>query len=156
MNNFSKNLKTDDDLMSRNTLLFRRCPTSSDENLKEKLKAYLEGEFPNRIVTGIQLLYDCTRLADLEQRYVSINDAHEYTFQQNLKLGNDRIRIRPHACSIICGCLCCCSRQVDALEFYGDEKTKVEEKIVKELDSIKEPTLGSVFVSFNSEKSAML
>lgn len=153
MNYFSKVLKTDDDLMSRTTLLIRRIPVLKDTDTKQALQQYFQQNFPDATITGIQFIYDYRDLEDLEQEYVNTMNSKQFCEEHNSKSGH-QIRLRPYTLGRFACCCCCCTK-VDGVEYYTEEKTEINNKINKELHQMASLAPASCFITFENEKMAM-
>lgn len=153
MNYFSKILKTEDDLMSRTTLLFRRIPIPQETEMKQTLLDYFHQQFPQVTITGIQLIYDYRRLEELEQDYVNAMNAKQFCEHYNGKHHNP-IDLRPYTLGRF-ACCCCCCNKVDGLEYYTQEQEKINGKINKELEKMGRLPPGTAFVNFETEKMTM-
>lgn len=151
MHYFSKVLKTDDDLMSRTTLLIRQLPlVKENEDTKLLLKEYFQEHFPQVTVTGIQQIFNYQHLEEFEQEYVNIINAKKFCEQINSQSSGTRVSLRPYTCGRL-GCCCCCSK-VDAVEFYNETRTELNSKINREVQKMTGQMPGAAFVSFEREK----
>lgn len=152
MSRFANELKTDDNLTYCKTLLLRRLPI--DENVHKKILTFFEEKFPDVKITGIQLILGYRKLEVLQQQFVSSINASKYCHECNQIHPDSRITLRPYTCGRFgCCCCCCCSRK-DAEEYYNENKAIKENDIHVELKHIAESTVGSVFVTFETEKMA--
>lgn len=151
MHYFSKVLKTDDDLMSRTTLLIRQIPNVKDTGVKESLQEYFQQKFPQVTITGIQLIHNYAKLEELEQEYVNIMNALQYseTLNENRPV---RVTIRPYACGRLICCICCVQK-VDAVEYFTDERNRVNDKINREVHQMAELPARAAFISFERDKT---
>lgn len=167
MNYFSKVLRTEDDLMSRTTLLLRRLPTSSggrnnDEiNMKELLLNYFRTNFPQIKITGIQFIYNYQKLQQLEQQFVNVMNAKqhcEHLNQMNNQNGRQEApaTMRPYALGRFVGCCCCCCcSKVNSVEYYSNEKIKINNEINTTIHRMATSVPCGAFVSMENERMAM-
>ncbi|XP_054152940.1 CSC1-like protein 1 [Oppia nitens] len=152
MNHFSKVIKSDDENITRRTLLIRRIPKF--KNTKEILINYFQQSFPDCHITGIQVVHDFTDLQSLELEYQNAVNAKEFCDNYQTK-HNQKLSIRPY-CMGQLGCCCCCFCQsVDGYEYYSQSVVKITEELKKELSNMFSMPTGSVFITFETEKQAM-
>lgn len=152
MNHFSKVIKSDDEQITRRTLLIRRVPKFT--NTKQVLIDYFRQSFPDCVIYGIQLVYDFNELETLELEFQNVLNAKEYCEEYN-RLSGKNISIRPFCLGQIGCCCCCCCPSTDGLQYYTESKTTVESDIKKTLDVTFSRPTGSAFITFETEKQAM-
>lgn len=185
MNRFSSELKTDDDLMFCKTLLIRRIPILDNlvEKLKiyfdEKFPDVkisgiqliadvreldsLEQSYQNA-VNALKYCEEINNELRLQQQQQQPEENSNIQQQQQgvviILENNDndkRFMIRPINCNRLFGCcICCCHRNnVDAAEFYRNEKQELEIEIYDELRNIPKQSVRSAFITFQTELMAM-
>lgn len=153
MHYFSKVLKTDDDLMSRTTLLIRQMPPVKDhEDSKVLLQEYFQQHFPQVTVTGIQQIYNYHQLQECENEYVNIMNAKKFCEHLNSQSNGMQVTLRPFTFGRLgCCCFCCCKKE-DAVEFYNKQRLSLNNNINTEVEKMTGLVPGAAFVSFEREK----
>ncbi|XP_075677872.1 mechanosensitive cation channel TMEM63A-like isoform X2 [Dermatophagoides pteronyssinus] len=185
MNRFSSELKTDDDLMFCKTLLIRRIPILDNlvEKLKiyfdEKFPDVkisgiqliadvreldsLEQSYQNA-VNALKYCEEINNELRLQQQQQQPEENSNIQQQQQgvviileNNVNDKRFMIRPINCNRLFGCcICCCHRNnVDAAEFYRNEKQELEIEIYDELRNIPKQSVRSAFITFQTELMAM-
>ncbi|CAG2181509.1 unnamed protein product, partial [Oppiella nova] len=152
MNHFSKVIKSDEEHITRRTLLIRRIPKF--KNTKEILVNYFQQSFPDCPITGIQVIYDFNELQALELEYQNVVNAKDYCQRHNSSAPKN-MTIKPYCMGQLGCCCCCCCQTVDGYEYYSERQEQINGDIKKELvNSFASPT-GSVFITFQTEKQCM-
>ena len=155
MNYFSKVLKTDDDVMSRTTLLIRRIPTiKNSADYSSSTVDYFQKLFPTISICGLQFVYDYRKLDALEYEQQNLMNAKQYCIKENDKNPNEPFMMRPYCLGRI-GCCCCCCSKVDAVDFYKQQINHYNADIEDELKHYTMSSPVAMFVSFENEKMAM-
>lgn len=152
MNHFSKVIKTDEELITRRTLLIRRIPKFP--NSKEILINYFQQNFADCPISGIQLVYDFVELEALELEFNNVLNAKAVCEHYNTQSAS-HMTIRPYCLGQLGCCCCCCCTKTDGFEYYSERQIKISDDIKKELVTTFSKPTGSVFVTFQTEKQAM-
>ena len=152
MNHFSKVIKSDDEHITRRTLLIRRIPKLKDT--KEKIMDYFRQTFPDCLISGIQLVYDFTKLEKLELELDNVVNAKHYCEQYNIQ-SNENITIRPFCFGQLGCCCCCCCHTTDGFQYYTESLDKITVDIKNQLNKTFSSPTGAAFVTFQTEKQAM-
>jgi len=142
MCHFSRIINADTNQYIKRTLLIENVPKK--KRTSDALRQYFESVFPGILIDGIQFVYDTRNLKKLHMEYVNAIQAKNYCVQY-LEERNRHLCLRK--CHIMPSCCPCCPR-TDALEYYTNLKTKLEDQLVKEFYSTIGRPLGSVFVTF--------
>lgn len=153
MNRFSREIKLDDEQITRRTLLIRRIPKKKLN--KELMAEYFEKLIPNCVIEGIQSVYDIRKLIPMTDELTNLMHAKCYCVEYQ-QLKGKSLQIRPAAggeFGCLCGCFKCC-RKIDGLEYYTAQEEILQQKIIAEYQkSISKPT-GALFITFNTEEMA--
>lgn len=147
MCHFSRIINADTNQYIKRTLLIQNVPKR--KRTSEALLQYFERIFPNISIDGIQFVYDTRRLKYLQTEYVSAIRAKNYC-AKFLEERNQHIYLR--TCGLVQPCCTCGCPRTDALEYYTNEKMKIEDQLVKEFYLTIGKPLGSVFVTLNVSK----
>lgn len=126
-----------------------------EENVHQRILDYFNENFPDIKLTGIQLILGYRRLESLQDSYDSCKNAIKYCSDLNSERNSDdRVTLRPYTCGQLGFCCCCCCGYKDAEEYYRESMQSIKANIDGELHHMAEKKIGSVFVSFETEKMA--
>ena len=153
MTHFSRSIKAENEQVARRTLFIRRIPKNKTN--KEVLVNFLKQKFSDVVIEGVQLVYDIKKLRDLYTEHINTVNAIYYC-QEYLDEFKEPCEIRPYFLGHFGG-LCCCCRccaKTDGLLYYREQEAQIERSLEKHFRETISNPIGSVFITFKTEKMA--
>lgn len=152
MRHFSANLSAvEQDANVSRTLMV--CGIPEGHCTKANINRHFREAYPECIVQDIQFAYDVRLLTKLEKQRKNASRARTWCETVYSETGV-RPRMRPY----ICGRMCCCCpsvcRNVDALEYYGEEEQALATAVDRERSVSLQKPLGLAYVTFQTEHMA--
>ncbi|XP_025198856.1 CSC1-like protein 2 [Melanaphis sacchari] len=155
MRRFSVNLKLEEngECWSR-TLMITNIPRrNSDINDMDR---HFKEAYPECEVENIQLAYDVNKANELDRDRNAAVQAKQYC-ENHLKTVGERLTVQPHVCGYICICCgFCSSNNLDAIDYYSQEETRLKAELEAEKESALKRPLGIAFVTMTTIHSARL
>jgi hypothetical protein len=153
MAHFSKSIKAENEQVAKRTLFIRRIPKNKTN--KENLVNYLRQKFPDVVIEGVQLVYDIKKLRDLYTEHINTVNAIYYC-QEYLDEFKEPCEVRPYFLGHFGGLCCCCRccKKTDGLMHYREQEAQIERDLEKQFRETISSPIGSVFITFKTEKMA--
>ncbi|XP_037072136.1 calcium permeable stress-gated cation channel 1-like isoform X2 [Pollicipes pollicipes] len=146
------NISGDDTSAVSRTLMITSIPRQAC-NRNSLLKHFQEA-YPMVGLQDIQFSYNISRLMELDQQRDAMFQARLYADEYLASTG-DRLAIRPYVCGHFC---CCCSLcgcvEVDAIQHYSREESRLSRQVEIEKATALNQPLGIAFITFRSKEMA--
>ncbi|VVC30694.1 10TM putative phosphate transporter, cytosolic domain,Calcium-dependent channel, 7TM region, putative [Cinara cedri] len=155
MRRFSVNLKLEEngECWSR-TLMITNIPRRNSHI--NDLDKHFKEAYPECDVENIQLAYDVNKANELDRNMNTAVQAKQYC-ENYLKTVGERLTVQPHTCGYICiGCGFCTSNNLDAIDYYSGEESRLKAELEAEKESAKRRPLGIAFVTMTTIHAARL
>ena len=153
MKKFSQTFHFKDvDIALTKTLLIKNIPPLLATN--DAIRSHFAEAYPDLTVTRVNVAYLVSDLIKKTQELRVVEDTIEAAEDYRVQRGRS-LRMYPRSCSLFCGWFCrCCSEKVDVVQFYTEEKAKLEKEVSElTLQSLESP-LGFAFVTFDNLNSS--
>ncbi|XP_024880459.1 CSC1-like protein 2 isoform X2 [Temnothorax curvispinosus] len=116
----------------------------------ENLSEYFKEAFPGLTVEDITLAHDIKRLSKLDAERDCVEQARLYCESYAKK--REPLKMYPYPCGQILGH--CCTKQVDAQEFYANEEIRLTALVEEEKNVALSKSLGVAFVTLGTPGAA--
>lgn len=152
MYRFSKSVRAQHEQFARRTLFIRRIPKSLVK--RQNLMNWFSTQFPDIVIEGIQQVYQFKELRSLHSQYVSLLNAINYCELYNEQY-SEPIEIRPYFLGHTFGACCCnlCPK-TPGLNYYKEKAVHTEQELEELFKHTVDNPVGSVFITFRTEKMA--
>ncbi|KAF0306501.1 CSC1-like protein 2 [Amphibalanus amphitrite] len=134
------------------TIMITNVPRAAC-NRNSLLKHFQEA-YPSIGLQDIQFSYNISRLMELDRERDAMFQARLYADEYLANTG-ERLAIRPYICGNIC---CCCARcgcvEVDAIQHYSREESRLSRQVEIEKAAALNQPLGIAFITFRSREMA--
>lgn len=153
MHRFSRAIKADNEKIARRTLLIRRIP--KEKRNKDTLVSFFTDIFSDLVIEGVQFVYDVYDLEGLSNELTTVQNAKLYCDEFNNEF-KTRYKIRPAFLGqfgFLCPCCRCCDK-VDGVKKYSEREKEIEKEIEIQFQQTISKPMGSVFLTFETEKMA--
>ncbi|XP_064621129.1 calcium permeable stress-gated cation channel 1-like [Lineus longissimus] len=151
MRHFSVNLQYEDDDQATRTLMVSHIPV--DKCFKNIIQQHLREAYPESAIQDIQFAYNISRLVKLDKKRQFATEGRQNSEMIYNKSGI-RPLIRPYPCGQLFCCECCGCRQVDAINYYGDEEKRLRDLCEGEKFRAFQEALGIAFVTTEDDEMA--
>lgn len=152
MYRFSSSIRSQHEQFARRTLFIRRIPKSLVK--RQHLMNWFAMQFPDVTIEGIQQVYEIKQLKVIHSQYLNLTNAVKYceVYQEE---NHEPIKIRPYFLGHTFG-ICCCSQcpQTNGLNYYREKALHVEQELENLFKNTVDNPVGSVFITFRTEKMA--
>ncbi|KAK6998840.1 CSC1-like protein 2 isoform X2 [Biomphalaria glabrata] len=147
LSHFRLNLDVEEDEQVSRTLMVSNIP--KHKCFHSTILQHFEEAYPEANVTDIQFAYDIAGLVLLDKHRKRAAEAKQ--FCENIyKTTGQRPMMRP----VICGQICCCCAEVDAINFYQAEEAELKKACEEEKETAYQTPLGIAFITLASESQA--
>lgn len=152
MYRFSTSVRAQHEQFARRTLFIRRIPKSLVK--RQHLVTWFASQFPEVTIEGIQQVYEIKKLKVLYSEYLNLSNAVKYC-EAYLEHNNQDLKIRPYFLGHTFG-VCCCNQcpKTDGFNYYREKALDVEKKLEDLFKETVDNPVGSVFITFRTEKMA--
>ncbi|XP_077258305.1 transmembrane protein 63 [Temnothorax americanus] len=116
----------------------------------ENLSEYFKEAFPGLTVEDITLAHDIKRLSKLDAERDCVEQARLYCESYAKK--REPLKMYPYPCGQVLGH--CCTKQVDAQEFYANEEIRLTALVEEEKNVALSKSLGVAFVTLGTPGAA--
>ncbi|XP_048246055.1 CSC1-like protein 2 isoform X2 [Haliotis rufescens] len=147
LRHFSVNLEFDEDEQVSRTLMISNIPTN--KCFANIMKQHFRDAYPEVAVVDVSFAYNISSLITMDKSKQLAAEAKVFS-EAELKKTSTRPLMRPH----MCGVLCCCCKQVDAIDYYTDEELRLTDKCDSEKALAYQIPLGIAFISFQQDHMA--
>ncbi|XP_050426981.1 calcium permeable stress-gated cation channel 1-like [Adelges cooleyi] len=134
------------------TLMITNIPRN-DSDMYDLAQHFKEA-YPEFEVESIKLAYDVNKANELQRFRNAASQAKQYC-DYHLKTVGERLMIQPHICGYIF--ICCglrTSHNLDALEYYSQEESRLDAELEEEKQSALKRPMGIAFVTMTTLRSA--
>ncbi|XP_074652654.1 mechanosensitive cation channel TMEM63B-like isoform X2 [Tubulanus polymorphus] len=180
MRHFSVNLNYEEDEQATRTLMVSHIP--KDQCFKNVILQHFQEAYPEAVIQDVQFAYNITRLVKLDKDRNFATEGRQnsemiynktgirpmirpYYFGQlccccepcteDTAVNEDGETVtKPNMCSKLCCCCRACARQVDAINYYGDEEAQLKAKCEDEKVNAFQDALGIAFITFEEDHMA--
>ncbi|XP_063914787.1 calcium permeable stress-gated cation channel 1 [Zophobas morio] len=118
---------------------------SRSQRNSEDIKNYFTLKYPDIEIKDIQIAYRVKKLTKLERERELSREAKMYCILNH----KPDLKVQPYGCII-----CCPWKAKNALLYYTEEETRLNELVIRERRTVLENPLGIAFLTLNSEESA--
>ncbi|CAG5118580.1 unnamed protein product [Candidula unifasciata] len=147
LSHFRLNLDVEEDEQVSRTLMISNIP--KNKCFHSPILQHFQEAYPEATVTDIQFAYDIADLVFLDKRRKRAAEARMYCEMEHRKTGQ-----RPMMRPVVCGQICCCCAEVDAINFYQEEEARLKKACEEEKLSAYQTPLGIAFITLASEGQA--
>ncbi|XP_059161039.1 CSC1-like protein 2 isoform X3 [Physella acuta] len=147
LSHFRLNLDVEEDEQVSRTLMISNLP--KHKCFHSVMLQHFQEAYPESTVTDIQFAYDIAGLVLLDKHRRSAAEARLFCEMDYKKTGQ-----RPVMRPVVCGQICCCCAQVDAMNFYQDEEAELKKACEEEKVTAYQTPLGISFITLASESQA--
>uniref|UniRef100_UPI00358FB74F CSC1-like protein 2 n=1 Tax=Myxine glutinosa TaxID=7769 RepID=UPI00358FB74F len=145
MRRHARNLPYEEDEVVTRTLFIVGIPKHIKE--EEIMRIHFEEAYGLKTIMDVQFCYNLERLIKVDKERTKAQKARRYYDDKTEE------QMRPGPCGQLCLCKCCGFETVNALEYYTNIETRLNEEFEKEQQLVPSKPLGMAFVTFEDDKS---